>query len=68
MIEKPEDREFSGFGEDSRKQTQIQYGGSAVVEGFGFQIKTLDLHIGPESVCERDQGAGTRLCNPARNS
>lgn len=36
MIEKLEDRELSGFGEDSRKQTQTHYGGSAVAEGFGF--------------------------------
>lgn len=26
-------------------------GGSAVVEGFGFQTKTLALPIGPERMC-----------------
>lgn len=38
------------------------------MEGFGFQTKTLDLHVGPQIMCvkEIEVWGLIRLCNPAR--
>lgn len=41
------------------KDTKMKHGGNRVMEGFGFQTKTLDLHIDPERTCvKRDWGVG----------